>query len=264
MTVSAEVNYLGEMEDHPVAFSYNRGAGNLIFDRRRVALHDIRSLSPSDSLEERGFLLADIPFTWPTGESPEAHLESLRNAVLTYVTELTGAPKVVLIGPFVRHGDPDLAEPGKTPAHYIHADYNAVSFARAARDLLADDPDIDRWLCGRRAIYQTWTAISPAPQDTTLALLDRSTLRGEDIVAGTVVVGTPEAPRPHPALLVRHDPRHRWYFVSDMGPGDTLIFLGSDGLDDSLPGSPHTAFENAAPGATPRVSAEMRAFVFWG
>ena len=264
MTLAAEVNYLGEMEDHPVAFSYNREAGNLVFDRQRVALHDIRAEAPSDGLGKRGIMLADIPFGWPAGESAQEHLATLRAGVLEFLTGLTGAAKIMLLGPFVRHGDPALAEPGKTPAHYIHADYTAKSFARAARDMLAGDPEADRWLSGRRAIYQTWTAISPAPQDSLLTLLDRSTLRATDIVEGTVVVGTPETPRPHPALLFRHNPEHKWYFASDMQASDTLIFLGLDGGDDALPGCPHTAFENPAPGAVPRVSAEMRAFVFWG
>lgn len=264
MTITAKVNYLGQMEDYPVAFSYNREASNLAYDPRAVTLRDIRSLPNASTLEEKGFMLAQVPFVCPSGADPEDHLRTFHAAMLDYLERTTSAAKVVLIGPFVRHADPARALPGKTPAHYVHADYTAKSFMRTARALVADEPEGERFLAGRIAILQTWTAISPPPQDSVLTVLDRRTLVPDDIVEGTVVVGVAEDPRPHPALLFRHNPAHKWYFLSDMTPNDTLVFVGCDSYDLTMPGTPHTAIANPTPGTTHRVSAEMRAFVFWG
>jgi hypothetical protein len=262
--LSVEVNYLGQMEDPPVIISFNRQASNLVFDPRVVDVQDMRMLPDADCLDDKGFRLAELPFDRAPGEDAETHLDELRACMEEYLKEVTGAPKIFFLGPYVRHSDPARAEPSKTPAHFIHGDYSASSFARIARAMVAGEPDSERWLSGHYALYQTWTAVSPPPHDSLLAFLDRSTLSPDDIVTGSVVAGTPLDPQVHPALLLKHNPAHRWYYASGMTPGDTFIFLGYDSRDNALPGPPHTAFVNPVAGAVHRVSVEMRAFVFWG
>lgn len=261
--LAAAVNYLAPMQDHPVAFSYNRQAGNLEFDRQTVTLRDMRSLGAGGDLDRQGFTLRRLPLEAYRG-ADAGDYSLLRAAATELVTELTRPFRMKLLGPFIRHSDPALAQPGKTPAYYIHGDYTANSFVRAAEEMLEGDPDRERCLEGRYAILQLWTPLSPSPQDNTLAILDRSTLRPADIVEGTVVVGTQDMPRPHPALLYRHSSEHAWYHVPKIQPGDAIVFIGYDNSDMALPGCPHTAVDTGIDGAIRRVSAEMRAFVFWG
>lgn len=264
MKLSAEINYLGEMDDPPVMISFNRKASNLVFDPRVVDLHDIRSMPDADFLDEKGFALAKLPFHRAPGADAEAHLDELRSCMEAHLAQVTGAERIFFMGPYVRHSDPVRAEPSKTPAHFIHGDYTASSFARVARAMVAHEPEKERWLAGRYALYQTWTPVSPPPHDSLLAFVDRSTLSPEEFVTGSVVVGTPKDPVVHPMLLLRHNPAHRWYYASGMTPEDTFIFLGYDSMDDALPGPLHTAFANQVAGAQFRVSVEMRAFAFWG
>lgn len=261
--IAAEINYLGQMEGEPLSYSHCREKGNLVLDSHVMPINDIRR--SDTSLEKEGVILANLPFGFDG--DVEAAPAKFRGAFDAYIRDLTGAPKVVVLPPLVRWSSPP--EPDKvvsTPAPYVHCDFTLASFQDIMPRIVADDPEKDRWLAGRHAIYQTWVAISPPPQDRPLAVVDRSTVRAEDLVEGAVMVGPPDNMAPYPAIFSHHNPAHRWFYVSDMTSSDALVFIGCDSAYDMLPGALHTSFTNSAPGnnVVPRISCETRAFVFWG
>lgn len=261
--IRADINYLGQMDAEPLSYSHCREKGNLVLDSRNIPIADIRYANTS--LEKEGVMLADLPFGFD-GDL-EAAPARFRDAYENFIRDLTGAPKVVVLPPLMRWSSPP--EPEKvvsSPAPYVHCDFTLESFRDIMPRIVADDPQRDRWLNGRQAIYQTWAAISPPPQDKPLAVVDRSTVSPDDLVKGAVMVGPPENMAPYPAIFSHYNPAHRWYYVSDMTPSDALVFIGCDSVYDMLPGALHTSFSNSAAGegAVPRISCETRAFVFWG
>ncbi len=66
--------------------------------------------------------------------------------------------------------------------------------------------------------------------------------------------------------LYAASPRHRWGYFSDMTPEEALVFLAYDSADQRVPGCPHSAFDDPTcpADAVPRISCEIRAYVYWG
>jgi hypothetical protein len=148
----------------------------------------------------------------------------------------------------------------------VHSDYLRDTFYEAARAGVKDDPERDRWLGGRFAVIQTWRALSPPPQDRPLAVLDRRTISPEDIVLSKYVFGQRGDEQGFLNYSFRYNPAHRWAYISNMTAEDMLVFIGFDNDDDSIPGIPHSSFDNTAnfPDAKPRMSMECRAMAYWG
>ncbi|HTH29552.1 MAG TPA: CmcJ/NvfI family oxidoreductase [Sphingobium sp.] len=261
--VMAEINYLGEMDEKPLSYSHNREKGNLVLDGHVMQVQDIRR--SNTTLEKEGVILADLAMDFD-GDL-DAAPEKFRSAFANHIHDMTGAGKIIVLPPILRWSEPP--DPNKvvsSPAPYVHCDFTLDSFHLIMSQVVADDPQKDRWLGGRYALYQTWLALSPPPQDKPLAVIDRSTVDPADLVDGAVMVGPPDNVARYPAVFSRYNPAHRWYYVSDMTPRDALIFVGCDSGYDTLPGALHTAFQNTACGdrVIPRISCETRAFIFWG
>jgi hypothetical protein len=114
-------------------------------------------------------------------------------------------------------------------------------------------------------MYQTWRAVTEPPQDNLLALCDRGSVPASDVVFYDAVIGekgtTLECVE---ARSCRFGPGHRWWYVSNMGPRDLLVFVGYDSADPEAVQPFHTGFD--IPGnetATPRGSLEARFFAFY-
>jgi hypothetical protein len=114
-------------------------------------------------------------------------------------------------------------------------------------------------------LYQTWRAVSDPPQDNLLALCDRSSVPASDVVFYDAIIGDlGEKLDVIEARGCRYGPRHRWWYCSDMGPQDLLVFIGYDSADPQAVQPFHTGFD--VPGcedAEPRASLEARFFAFY-
>lgn len=100
-----------------------------------------------------------------------------------------------------------------------------------------------------------------------LAVLDRRSIAPEDVVLAQNIVGYGDNEQNFLNYTFRYNPAHRWSYVSDMTTDDVMVFIGFDNLDDSIPGIPHSAFDYATASGKktfPRMSCELRAFVYWG
>jgi hypothetical protein len=149
------------------------------------------------------------------------------------------------------------------PARFIHIDVSDVT-AQAFAD--RSRPDVPGKSVRRTAQFNVWRVLSEPPQDVPLAVCDARTLSPHDLVAADAVFDVPDRPEwSFEALLVRHNPAHRWCYFSNMTRDEALIFT----TNDSEPGQPHhvphTAFNDPTcpAGAQPRASIEMRAIAYW-
>jgi hypothetical protein len=257
------INYLGPMHDHPVGYTHNRELGNFNLDPHEVQIRSLRSLDPAGSLEREGCTLLSVPIETIEGEELASVAERHAARVVESLRELTRADKIISTPPMLRYSRPPGAS-DRTAAAYAHCDWTEGSFQRHLDRELESELDKDRWKGAPGAILQTWVALSPPPQDVPLTVLDRSTLRAEDLVAGTIMVGPEGERRPNEAFLLRYSPRHKWLYVPNMALSDVLVFVGFDGAHPQIPGSPHTAFLNLlAADVKPRISYETRASIFW-
>jgi hypothetical protein len=262
-TVLGAVNYLGEMREHPVGYTHDRELGNFNLEPHQVQIRSLRSLDPAGSLEREGCTLLSVPIETIEGEELASVAERHAARVVESLRELTRADKIISTPPLLRYSRP-LTGSDRTVASYVHCDWTEGSFRTHIDRELEGEPDKDRWKGTRRAILQTWVALSPPPQDIPLAVLNRSTMHTQDLVDATVMVGPEGERRPTDALLVRYNPAHEWLYVPSMTLSDVLVFVGFDGARPEIPGNPHTAFMlPQAADSTPRISYETRASVFW-
>ena len=152
----------------------------------------------------------------------------------------------------------------RTPVDAAHNDYTPSSGPRRAREILLDAGKLAH--AGRRlALINVWRPIIGPAQDVPLAVCDARSTAPDDFVETDIHhFGEDDLERPrHSGQIysVRHNPAHRWYYVSDMQPHEVLLLKNWDSAGDGRACyTPHTGFRNPAapPNARPRESIEAR------
>lgn len=263
-TVEGTINYLGPMPVRPRYHAQDHTRDNLVLDARTVAIEDLRRTGASLAVE--GFALvphasagADFRDEAETARLHPAEIEAL-------LLRETGADAVVVTGRgILRFGERSPLS-GKlfnsSPARFIHID---VSDATAREFAARSAPDGRR--VRRFAHYNVWRVLSDPPQDVPLALCDARTVAPGDLATADAVFDAPGgAPEwSFEGLLVRHNPRHRWCYFSNMTRDEALIFKTNDSDAAAPHHVPHSAFDDPGcpAGVPPRASIEMRAIAYW-
>ena len=260
-------NYLGPMDEAPLFCGDQQENNRINLEPHVMPVHDMRQ--SGTSLDAEGFMLGNLRLDIGQEDNVEVIASIYRPMIEDYLRELLGAPKIATRMPMLRWSarTPRPERINSFPANYVHADFSRQSFHQMAAVSVADDPERDRWLGGRYAVIQTWRALSPPPQDMPLAVMDRRTIAPEDVVLAHNIVGRGDSEQKFLNYTFRHNAAHCWSYVSDMTADDVLVFIGFDSKDDTIPGIPHSAFDYAAASGRdtyPRMSCELRAFVYWG
>ncbi len=148
------------------------------------------------------------------------------------------------------------------PARFAHVDmsHDAAVTARAQTA-----PE------GRTAVrsaqYNVWRVLSPPPQDVPLALCAFPSIAEGDLL-DCLAIFDPPGGAPEWSFgnyVIQHNPAHRWYYFSDVTPGEAIVFKTSESDPERAQLMPHGAFDNplAGPDAPPRISLEMRGTAYW-
>jgi len=107
--------------------------------------------------------------------------------------------------------------------------------------------------------------VNDPPQDNLLAVCDRQSVPQADVfVYDAVIGGEGTAIESIEARSCRYNPENRWWYASDMGAEDLLVFVGFDSAEPEAVQPFHTGFD--VPGhenAAPRASLEARFFAFY-
>jgi hypothetical protein len=116
----------------------------------------------------------------------------------------------------------------------------------------------------RAVTVQTWRVLTPPPQDVPLTLCAADTVEPQDIVEARTI-NTFDQSTSSPMCLYHYNPKHRWYYFSDMRPEEVLAFVGIDFDNPVTCRVIHTGFDDpsAPQDAPPRVSLEARAFALF-
>jgi hypothetical protein len=141
-----------------------------------------------------------------------------------------------------------------------------------AKDLAAKHAPSTDYTYSRYALVNVWRTFSPPPQDWPLAVCDgRSVPEGSGIFNALVYL--PElpdmsnVPPPDPTspggTIFKYDPNLKWYYYSNMGRDEALVFKIFDSNRKEGWRVPHAAFWNPAKDAHPRESIEVRTVCYF-
>ncbi len=272
-SVEAEINYLETGVTDSIWYASDSWRSHMPLNPQIMRIEDAAPIRDQMSLDREGMFLADAPTAVKDFLDREAAAKVFIPELEDVVLAVTGATKVVVGRMWVhRHSDRSerFGEEGTTyPGRYAHIDYSDLSGPITARQMLGDDPDADRLMQGRFAIFNLWKAISEPPQDTPLAVCDATTVAAEDLMISHIVLGPPqEDPAKEFRLqtnLVQHNPDHRWVYFSGMNRDQLLMFRGYDSDPARFRRAPHAAFDDpsAGPDAPPRESIDIRCVAFF-
>ncbi len=262
--VEAQVNYLADMDVRPKFHAQDHGLDNLKLDPCTIPIRDAR-IGRAPSLDREGIVLVPHETLVRDFRDQEAARQAYPSEIERLILDLSGASKVLVMGGAgLRYAErsPDYGTGVNShPARFIHIDYTDQSapslLANAAGELKPGQ---------RIAGYNIWRVVSDPPQDVPLAVCDAGSVDMADLVRGDALFDV--GPQPwwtFEAFLVRHSPKHRWLYYSNMRPDEALVFKSYDSDPGQPVRVPHTAFTDpSAPAdAPPRVSVEARAFAFF-
>ena len=259
-----------------VPFVFDADWSGIAREAVHVPISDARPIAGHLSLDEQGFVI-DRLSTPPIDYLDAAQVgRQWLPAACALVQRLTKATAVLPWAVNVRFSDRSGLSRRThvaAPARHVHTDF-APGFDPSGQPVF--DAPTRAWLgitegmppliqAAPRAwrCFNVWQQISPPPQDTPLALCDARTVAPDDMVIGRGRLNPrfDELSSSVDLSLFRRNPRHRWFYFSDMQPGETLVFCG---LDPSAAPTyrmvPHIAFDDpqCPPDAPVRNSIEAR------
>lgn len=265
--IEARMHYVAPMAEAPFIDVGARENSRISLDPRLVDIIDARPLVGSLSLDVQGFRLIDHKT-----QLTRADFHDLDVVLGLYLREMeaivqaeTGADLVISArAPIIRLNCPDAEARGAIqPAPLAHSDYTRNTLGKQLRhEVPADAEAFKRY---RRVVaYQTWRAISPPPQDSSLAICDARTVDPADRVLSTFATEVP-VKETLEFYMYRHNPAHRWHYFSNLTIDELLLFKGFEGDAPSCMNVLHGGFSPAVPppGAHPRESIETRTFTFF-
>ncbi|TWT09462.1 CmcJ/NvfI family oxidoreductase [Reyranella sp. CPCC 100927] len=265
--VDADVHYLAPIAERPRNYTFDPPGGaprsNTEPDTHRVAIHDLRPIADSISLDSNGFALVQhqsaVSDFYDDAEVRRVYYPEVERVI----KEATGADRVYVFDHVVRRHVPKAEDRAvdapRQPAWRVHIDHTVRSGPQRARDLLPDDAD--ELLRGRVQVINLWRPIRGPLQDAPLAVCDATSINAEDLVPSDLVYPS----RVGETYSVKYNPSHRWFYVPRMQPSEALLLKCTDSSTSvAARHTPHTAFVDptTAPDAPPRESIEVRTLVF--
>lgn len=272
-SVSARISYLAP-GDGPVKVRVFPPGSRIATERppsvqHLVAIRDARSVAQNLRLDEHGFEFHRSPSAFNDFYDEAMVRERYYPEVEDRVRKLSGALAVIVFDHNVRsaaraaRGDPGV----RVPVEQIHNDYTEESGPKRKREILDSAGRAD--LMNRRmAFVNLWRPIVGPVQDNALALCEAHSVAPQDLVTTEIHhFGEDNLAEPrHRGQIysVRHNPSHRWFYVSDMRPDEVLLLKCYDSCTDGRARfTPHTGFQHPAcpPNFVPRESIEARTLV---
>ena len=272
--VQAEITY-GALVDGVQRYRYDtmdRSRTNLVLEKQSMEIYDVRSLRDELSYQVNGFELHDheskyahlaMNETITTAEGLANLKENYQNEMTDYIRKVSGSSYVFPqpgSGFFVRHGSKSKIKTEQRPATLAHVDFTGQTAQEKALQIQREAGPLPAFRAF--AIYQSWRAVSPAPQDSILCFCDGRDLRPDDCQVVDSIMGPEDVPgNVYLMQMGLYRPGQTWYYFSDLRANEVILFQGYDARHP-LPVM-HTAFKNRVPGATPRVSIECRHYAFF-
>jgi hypothetical protein len=271
--VSAPMGYLGP-GDGPMQVRIYPPSSGLATVRppsvkHTMSIRDARSITDRLRLDEQGFELHSHRSAFGDFYDEAAVRERYYPEVQSLMGNLTGAAAVIVFDHNVRSAARAArGELGvRVPVDQVHNDYTEQSGPKRKREILEAAGRSD--LAGRHvAFVNLWRPIVGPVLDNPLAVCEAGSVAPTDFVA-TDILHFGEDDLQHPRhsgqiYSVRHNPAHRWFYLSEMRPDEVLLLKCYDSrIDGRARFMPHTGFNNpdCPPDFVPRESIEARTLV---
>jgi hypothetical protein len=271
--VNARVTYLAAGDGPVQVRVYPPGSGVATVRppavQREVTIRDARPIADRLRLDEHGFELHSSP-SQVTGFYDEAAVRArYYPEVEAAMRAITGALAVIVFDHNVRSAARAArGEAGvRLPVDQVHNDYTEQSGPKRRLEILAAAGRSD--LADRHvAFVNLWRPIVGPVWDNPLAVCEAHSVAPEDLVETDIQhfgEGDLTTPRHSGQIYsVRHNPAHRWFYLSQMQPHEVLLLKCYDShADGRARFTPHTGFQNpACPSVfVPRESIEARTLV---
>jgi hypothetical protein len=264
-SVEAELIYLAPGPDKPRTYCYQLPPGvphsNYGLDPRRHRIHDARPIADQFTLDRQGLAF----FAHRTEATNLIDDEEIRRTyypeAAAVIKSVTGADLVMIFDHTVRsarHSGAEDANAYRPPVFKVHVDKTEETGIQLVRDTVPDKAEA--LLRGRIQVINLWRPIRGPVSDTPLALCDARSVRPEQLIATEMVFPKQTVE----TFRLTYDPAHRWFYFPDMEPDEVVLLKTFDSATDGRARfTPHSAFvaPDAAPGAPPRESIEVRAIV---
>jgi hypothetical protein len=273
--VLARIAYLPEGHDRVGVRVWPPSSGRPKEDppkqHHETRIYDCRPLAAELALDATGFIVRTRPSavrdfyddtTIPTAYFPE---------VERVVAEETGAIAVFAFDHNVRSAEGAAAGRAgvRAPVDMAHNDYTEESGPRRVHEILESRHRLDLAL-HEAALINVWRPLRGPVQDIPLAICEASSTSPADFVDTTIEhYGEDDLSRPRHVgriLSVRRNPAHCWFYVSNMGADEILLFkCWASTRDGRARYTAHTGFVNPAapPDAVRRESIEVRTLVIY-
>jgi hypothetical protein len=259
-TLTSTLHYLKRGTEKPASYRIEPPPGvprwNGIDDPHDVTIEDARGREAEFTLDRNGFALVKAPTAVADFYSPDEIKDVYYPEVERLLRDKLGASRVFVFDHNVRNATREgLAQPSRQ----VHNDHTVNSAPRRVRDHMG--ADAEELLKHRFGIINVWRPIRGPVQDSPLALCDARSFTDDDLIASDLVYAHVRGE----TSRVEYNPRHRWYYFSDMQPDEVLFIRVHDSANDGRARlSFHTSFDNPlTPGAPPRESIEVRTLVFF-
>ncbi|AEO58322.1 hypothetical protein MYCTH_2127358 [Thermothelomyces thermophilus ATCC 42464] len=259
--MAAVANYLRDSEVHEVEKPYRFSGGpdlgfpqsNVDFQPTELSLTDLRTVPQlRPTLETHGFCFIENKSKELPALDHESDSKTYALEMAEVVKKLVGATR--LRSANKAHGRANVG----TEAHVDTSAFDAWDRMRGMMMPEEQEGVLSGEL--RARIINLWRPrVNPA-EDFPLAVLDPATVDPDkdlvflDHISQVTVAET---------MYVRHNPSHRWYWLSNMTPDEAVLFTQYDTHPPTRAlnyGVAHCAFRNLAarPGCPPRQSVELR------
>jgi hypothetical protein len=266
MPVRTRLNYVDRTVPDPTIYYVEPPAGvpvsNIRDDPHEVEIVDCRAAGRSFSLDGDGFTFVHLPADFDAFADDAAVRAQHYPQMVALTERLFGRKVLAVLDHAIRRRLPADGPQRKSgtlrhPFHMPHCDYTPRSADQQVRRALGERAD--EWLDRPYAFVNFWRATSGPLRDDPLA------------------VCAPHSVDPADLLRIRHaydfedsevygvawNPAHRWYYWSDMQPGDAIVFKLYDSADEGQRYVPHSAFSLPCPAQSvlPRESFEIRLMI---
>jgi hypothetical protein len=271
-SVIAALGYLKPGSERPYDYACEPPAGvpwhNYDIDARPARIVDAREHYALPSIHGAGFTLEHAPSAVRDFYDEDAVRRVYYAEAAELARSVTGGKEAYVFDHLVRRREPGAPlsfgrrVSGDRPSANarVHNDYTEDSGPQRMRIVLESlrTPHAR----GRYAIVNIWRSIAGPVLDAPLAIADARSVEANDLVAADVHY----AARSGEIYLVRHSPRHRWFYYSAMNRDEALVFKQYDTQTRGTARfTPHAAFDHpdAPAGAPPRESIEVRCLVLY-
>ena len=277
--VRTTLMYAGAIAGRPRLDFPDPANSNIALDPHEVTIRDGRPFAGVHTLERNGFAftrhrssVAEDPVLFDQADNADqvtqdGLLAAYAEEMVAFLGDRIGAATIVpQVGSFIARTSRRARKPTWAgTAEMVHLDYTPEA---AALFLGWNAQTSGRPLPPHRAyaFIQTWRALSPGPQDNSLAICDGASVPPSDGVEIDTVMGPADVPgKCFPFRICKYRPDHQWFYLPDMAPDDLILFKGFDSREPQSMNAMHSAFDNplAGPDAAPRRSIEARFIAFF-